>query len=181
MAQTPPAVCRPALSKRLSHVYHLGATHSRNDIFFNFLGFGNAMTVLGEDQLFCEHFLLDVAEALLALALEERTDRLADPLLDHAVGVGEVDRQPPRELAADGGLAGTGEADEGDGLRGRTPQPQLRDVQAPVPKGLVTPAGGTSSSEKSSEDPTTKKVVDLEDAVPDTTASAFSSISTHGA
>ena len=50
-------------------------------------------------------YLLDVAKARLALALEELADRAAKPLLDHVIGIDEGDAQPPGELAPDGGFA----------------------------------------------------------------------------
>ena len=47
-----------------------------------------------------------------AFALEILTDRAADLLLDHMIGIKERKLQPPGELPPDGGFTGAGEANE---------------------------------------------------------------------
>ena len=59
-----------------------------------------------------EHRLLAVAEARLALDLEDRRDRHAEPLLELVVGVDERLAQPARELPAERRLARAGQADQ---------------------------------------------------------------------
>lgn len=58
-----------------------------------------------------DHGLLDIAEGVLALPLEELADGAADAIFDHLIGIDEGHLQPPRELPADRGLAGAGKAD----------------------------------------------------------------------
>ena len=65
-------------------------------------------------EQFVEYLLLEVAEGVLALALEEDADRAADAALDLVVTVDEAPLEMPRQVPADGGLAAAGQADQGD-------------------------------------------------------------------
>ena len=56
------------------------------------------------------HLLLPRAEGVLALAVEEDLDRLAEPLLERAVGVERLPPELGRERPCAGGLAGAHEA-----------------------------------------------------------------------
>ena len=63
-----------------------------------------------------EHqLLLARAERLLALPVEEGLDRLAEPLLELAVGVERLGAELRGERAGAGGLPGAHEADEHEG------------------------------------------------------------------
>ena len=63
-----------------------------------------------------EHqLLLARAERVLALAVEERLDRLAEPPLELAVGVERLGAELGGERAGAGGLAGAHEAHEHEG------------------------------------------------------------------
>lgn len=53
----------------------------------------------------CDHFLFDVAKALLTFPLEEAPDGAPNAFLDLRVGVLEVQVQLPRKVAPDGGLS----------------------------------------------------------------------------
>ena len=63
---------------------------------------------------FIDDSLFDVAKALLAFPLEVLPYRTAQSLLDHVVGIRERHTQAAGQLPSDGGLARTGQSDEGD-------------------------------------------------------------------
>ncbi|MCY1307505.1 hypothetical protein D9M70_574310 [compost metagenome] len=63
---------------------------------------------VGDDRL------LDVAEGGFALAIEKITDRAADALLDHMIGVDEGSVQPSAQPPAHCGLSGAGQPDKCD-------------------------------------------------------------------
>ena len=48
--------------------------------------------------------------------LEVGADGAAQALLDHVVGIEILKPEPARELTADGGFAGAGQSDQGNGL-----------------------------------------------------------------
>ena len=66
----------------------------------------------GAGQQLEHHLLLARAEGGLALAVEERLDRLAQPPLELAVGVERLHAELGRGRAGRGGLAGAHEAHE---------------------------------------------------------------------
>ena len=72
----------------------------------------------GEDRL-----LLALAEGRLALAVEERLDRLAERLLELRVGVERRAAELRRRLARSARLAGAHEADEHQRAAGAQPSP----------------------------------------------------------
>jgi hypothetical protein len=67
--------------------------------------------------------LLARPERGLALAVEERLDRLAESLLEQPVGVERLGAERGRDLGGRGCLAGSHEADEDEGGLQRRPQP----------------------------------------------------------
>jgi hypothetical protein len=64
-----------------------------------------------------DDLLLDVAEGVFAFTLEGGPDAAAQPVLDLAVAVDEVQPQLPGKVTPDRGLATAGHADEGDDHR----------------------------------------------------------------
>ena len=64
-----------------------------------------------------DHPPLALAEALLAMALEDLGDGAAGRRLDLLVGIDEAKLQPLRQALADAGLAHAHQPDEDDGLR----------------------------------------------------------------
>ena len=69
---------------------------------------------LGPRQQLADHLFLARAKGGLALAVEELLDRLAQALLELAVGVERLHPQLGRERAGAGRLARTHESDEND-------------------------------------------------------------------
>jgi hypothetical protein len=64
---------------------------------------------------FVDHLRLDLPKRRFALVLEVHADRAADTLLDQVISVDKRPVQLPRQLPADGGFAGAGEADKRNG------------------------------------------------------------------
>lgn len=86
-------------------------------------------------QCLREHLRLDIAKRRLPFTIKKRADRLADPLFDHAICVGERRTEAPRQLPPDGGLAPAWHSDQDKWFS----ETQFLSVQlAANPYGLLT-------------------------------------------